>query len=57
MILKTKNTSDHHRHVTRVEEGRGEVSPALFQNLKKSALFLGKMHDLGLSLISRFKCI
>ena len=29
-----------YRRVTR--EGRGEVSPALFQNLKKSALILGK---------------
>ena len=36
----------------------GEVSPALFQNLKKSALILGKMPSLGSSmgLISHLKC-
>ena len=39
------------RRVTRGGEGGGEVSPALFQKLEKSALILEK-HALILSILS-----
>ena len=40
--LNSKRFSDLHiRRVTREGDG-GEVSPAIFQNLKKSVLILGK---------------